>query len=468
MDPDISRIVAKLRQVRKRRPKSFGSRSHNFVLQKPYPEARVQAFELQHGISLPDAFRRFILQAGATGAAPAYGLLPMEQWARRPARLTRECPMSPGLELTDEELASDHLKDRLEDRLEDGTIPIIHGGCSEFFLLIVTGPHRGRVIFFDGENADRSCFSRDVDFLAWYERWLDELLAGWDVDRFSCGLPGDARKMIEVLSSPDSSTLDRVDALHTVRRIPKLDASLTQIVLRGLTDPEAKVRAACAWLTAQKKLSSAEPTLLALCADPEAPVRKAVLEALYRLKSKAWPGQARRALRDSDENVLYSMLLLSRVAGKFQLSRAELEPLVGGASPRLRQMAVWVWGASGFKVSDAPWLEARLHDDDPGVRRELIRAAVETRDKAAIPRLSQLPEWKPDQVGMFRLPSPWILRLLPFPCIILFFGMLVLLPIGVWAIISFAFGLAGVIILLKRGKKVVRPQTAARVPKSRN
>ena len=51
---------------------------------------------------------------------------------------------------------------------------------------------------------------------------------------------------------------------------------------------------------------------------------------------------------------------------------------------------------------------------------------------------------------------------------ILFFGMLVLLPFGAWAIISFAFGLAGVIILLKRGKKVVRPQTAARVPKSRN
>jgi len=395
MDPDITRIVGKLRQVRRRRPKAFGSRAHGFVLEKPYPEARVQAFEQRHGITLPEDFRRFILQAGATGAAPTYGLLPMERWAHGSdaTRLARDCPMYPGLELTDEELASDHLKDRLE----DGAITIIHGGCSDFFLLIVTGPWRGRVVLFDDENAGHPYFPRDTGFLAWYERWLDELLAGWDVAFFSYGLPGDARKMIEVLTSPDSSDLDRVDALQTVGRIPKLDETLTHIVLRGLTDREARVRKACAWLTAQKKISGVEPALLALCTDPEAPVRKAALEALWRFKSKAWPERARLALRDSDENVVYSMLI--RLARKYPLNRSDLEPLVVSASPKVRRSAVWLWGASGFKFSDTRWFEARLHDDDSGVRRELIRAAREARDQAAVPRLSLLPEWTPEMAS---------------------------------------------------------------------
>jgi len=29
MDPDLTRIVAKLREARRRRPKSFGSQAHN-------------------------------------------------------------------------------------------------------------------------------------------------------------------------------------------------------------------------------------------------------------------------------------------------------------------------------------------------------------------------------------------------------------------------------------------------------
>jgi hypothetical protein len=38
----------------------------------------VVQFEKHHNITLPDDYRRFILQAGNGGAGPHYGLLPLE------------------------------------------------------------------------------------------------------------------------------------------------------------------------------------------------------------------------------------------------------------------------------------------------------------------------------------------------------------------------------------------------------
>jgi hypothetical protein len=44
-------------------------------------------------------------------------------------------------------------------------------------LLVVSGLYRGRVVYVDAEHAP-PYFTADVDFLDWYDRWPDELLAG--------------------------------------------------------------------------------------------------------------------------------------------------------------------------------------------------------------------------------------------------------------------------------------------------
>src|SRR5688572_24267600 len=81
MDLRVERVVAKLVQVRRLSPNTFGAKSHGFVLTAPLEEERVRAFEIDHGVRLPADFRAFITQAGASGAGPFYGLLPMTQWS---------------------------------------------------------------------------------------------------------------------------------------------------------------------------------------------------------------------------------------------------------------------------------------------------------------------------------------------------------------------------------------------------
>ncbi|MFD1082636.1 hypothetical protein ACFQ3M_13665 [Micromonospora andamanensis] len=58
-----------------------------------------------------------------------------------------------------------------------GTLALSHQGCGDLSLLVLCGPARGRVV--DTCPSKRGPgFAADPDFLSWYERWLDAVLAG--------------------------------------------------------------------------------------------------------------------------------------------------------------------------------------------------------------------------------------------------------------------------------------------------
>ena len=80
INQSLSRILSKLDDVRRRGLKCFGSQAHAFRLNPPIAEAEVHRFEHRHGISLPDDYRAFLIQAGNGGAGPYYGLLPLDNW----------------------------------------------------------------------------------------------------------------------------------------------------------------------------------------------------------------------------------------------------------------------------------------------------------------------------------------------------------------------------------------------------
>jgi hypothetical protein len=64
-----------------------------------------------------------------------------------------------------------------DDEPYTGTLALSIQGCGYLSLLVVSGPARGRV----ADNTDAPTgpdFTEDADFLAWYERWLDAVLAG--------------------------------------------------------------------------------------------------------------------------------------------------------------------------------------------------------------------------------------------------------------------------------------------------
>jgi hypothetical protein len=58
-----------------------------------------------------------------------------------------------------------------------GTLALCHEGCGYLHLLVVSGTARGQM-WLDATVSDGGYLPLEVGFLDWYERWLDNALAG--------------------------------------------------------------------------------------------------------------------------------------------------------------------------------------------------------------------------------------------------------------------------------------------------
>ncbi len=168
--------------------KQFGAKNHKYQWNHPASLKEIEKFEQEMGISLPDGYRNFLLQAGNGGAGPFYGLFSLAQvkgwlsWQVEPEELPY---LAQGTD-------PDFLKE-LEDRDHNwrrGCIPIESQGDAYFTYLLVAGPNRGRVVYVEYEGS-WIFFPREPDFLSWYIRWLRESAAGYDMGWFGISLDGD-------------------------------------------------------------------------------------------------------------------------------------------------------------------------------------------------------------------------------------------------------------------------------------
>ena len=193
--------------------KVFGARwqgfGHEFLLEPPLSEAEVTAAEEEFGISFPSTYRTFLLEVGAGGAGPHYGIFPLRHdeqgwhWAEgRDVRsdnalLGETFPSEAERARWEEELNarepaeqdfSDHQSylaafriwddewERLQASMTAGAICLNHEGCGYFTWLVVTGSERG-TLWTDLRAADGllepiSAGPHRVDFRDWYLGWL--------------------------------------------------------------------------------------------------------------------------------------------------------------------------------------------------------------------------------------------------------------------------------------------------------
>src|SRR5262249_19619090 len=128
------------------------------------------------------------------------------------------------------------------EELFQGTLALVHQGCAYYALLVVTGAYQGQVVYINLDRCGTPYFVRHSDFLSWYERWLDELLWGFDHSWFGFGLPGREEDMVAVLHRPGPED-DWSEALSTLSRIPTLRLGTLRAVHDALLDGTSKVRA---------------------------------------------------------------------------------------------------------------------------------------------------------------------------------------------------------------------------------
>ncbi|HEU4880609.1 MAG TPA: SMI1/KNR4 family protein [Longimicrobium sp.] len=192
----LDRIADKVRRAREMDLRPFGAETGGIPpLDPPLAEDEVAAVEARLGVTMPEEYRGFITRVGNGGAGPAYGLFALERALRvskldeHPELLATPFPHVEAYnpDKDPEVLAFWNRADRGEVSEEEadahalreaaGTLALCDEGCGYIHLLVVTGPARG-TMWIDSRGADAGFIPLDVTFLQWYERWIDDVLAG--------------------------------------------------------------------------------------------------------------------------------------------------------------------------------------------------------------------------------------------------------------------------------------------------
>lgn len=189
----------------------IGMRNEPYVLNLPLPVERVVEFEKQHGIRLPEEYRRFLTEIGDGDTTPS-GLYSLSDafaeladvWddedeftdgagvLAQPSRYRRG--QTYDVRWWDDNAGPDERFDQLF-----GTLPVSGAGCSDFYLIVVNGPDTGAIY---SANWDGNAGPTRVadDFLSWQESNVDSRVFGY-AERWGDGAPkGRAPELVRILT----------------------------------------------------------------------------------------------------------------------------------------------------------------------------------------------------------------------------------------------------------------------------
>ena len=272
MKEQLERIQQKLAQakVADKDLEVFGASSHKYHLNPPVSEAEVLAFEEKYGISLPKDYRAFVQTIGdanaqklETMAGPYYGLSAFgtqvddllyegsEIYLKAPCALSPDMTqeewetLSAPLETDEEELEEDGYVIEVEDnyieecgKVFGGLLPLGSQGCTYYHALVLNGKYAGRIVNVDLDLAQPK-FAFEINFLDWYERYLDEVISGQLLDDRPTWFGYHRGEAAEVLLNEYEQTTDRktqTDCLEGVyHKKPPLESPLLDKIEKLIT-----------------------------------------------------------------------------------------------------------------------------------------------------------------------------------------------------------------------------------------
>ncbi|MFF3621533.1 HEAT repeat domain-containing protein [Streptomyces sp. NPDC002467] len=308
MDDVVARIHTKLSAACSEpvpRPRTFVRAPGGRRLGPPLSEQRVAAFEAVHGARLPSAYRTFLREVGNGGIGPDYGLLPLTRWNVRDIpdarqQLGQPFALDPTGGIPQQwSLCADQVDPYA------GTHPVVHRGCLEMTLLVITGPARGRLLDANlGDLATPPTFLPQPDFLSWYEHWLDGLPEDGLAPDLRGQHQGSYEELVDQLTGSDSAC-ERGTAAYTLGgRLPLASGARDALLAALAGDPDRGVRMEAAKTLAELYSGSAEALAQAL-SDPDHWVRRRALVYLLQVThdEPAYGSAARALLHDENPNV---------------------------------------------------------------------------------------------------------------------------------------------------------------------
>jgi hypothetical protein len=398
----LTRIASKLATVpyRPDRGRSIAEKHasyRGFDLNPPLALDEAEAFEDQHQVSLPDPYRRFITEISDGGPGPSSGLLPLSDWylgvvELEPGILQQPSPIEPDREHDKNWLDAAYDSDYDPCR---GAVTIAHWGCSNYTFLIVSGPARGRLAHVNIDGWGWPYVYEDPDFLSWYERWLDEMAAGYELSGFGLNIPGDQNDLLLIIGS-DRVAARRARAAWSLMCLPGFDPEGTPALIASLqNDPSSSVRTQIWHAAGQLGLEAVGPLGADALRDTEPGVRNAALRALDKLSHPNLGEIVRPVLTDPDADVQFTAYRIAAELGVLRIS--DLTTLLASDDAKKRRTAVYHLR----HVAD-PGREELLHtaltDEDQYVRIYAVQSIAALEAVNLLPALKRMLSTEADQI----------------------------------------------------------------------
>ncbi|MDF1699393.1 MAG: SMI1/KNR4 family protein [Saprospiraceae bacterium] len=196
----IEQIGVKIQELKNldKRYSTFGSSRHKYELNRPVSESEILFFEKRNSIQFPNEYRNFIKRIGNGGAGPYYGLERIERGKYadldlgdrgEEIDLSQPFPFKEKWNLDNEQFTDENgefrhdLKDKeyYKPDWSNGMLRIANFGCGVSINLIVNGEEFGNIWVDDRCNGQgilpfQSNNKKRIQFLDWYEQWLDDSL----------------------------------------------------------------------------------------------------------------------------------------------------------------------------------------------------------------------------------------------------------------------------------------------------
>jgi hypothetical protein len=351
----------------------------------PVPIETIEGLEHTEGILVPAELRAFATTIGLGGSGPGGGLHPMEQWTS--AFLDAESGLAVLACRLDPSRGSDDYDDTCDPA--QGALAIASEGAgAPYTLIVVTGPHRDRLVRYHLETTacewiERASPYGPATFLDWYEGWIDGVLAGSWPAFYGAGLIGsevDLRLALLDTSLPIRARQRAITSLSCIRIPAHESLAAFQHVYES---DETLLRAAALPL-----LLSVEPHALKIAEnalqDPAPEVRRAAIIGLRRMASPDAHRLLVRSLDDTeDENVEKALMSLRDTDALDDAMLARLYE-----RPMLRQQVVSILGRFST-IRSLTTLETALTDPSRHVRRIAAFSIGLTGLPAGIPALER-------------------------------------------------------------------------------
>lgn len=354
----------------------------------------VSAFEGLYQIELPPDFQTFMSEVGYGGKGPNGEIVKpgvyLNQLFDEPlSALSRVAQVSPDREIWENwEKLIDSVENTNDahDFIYGGLLPLSCNDSNYYDALILNGPWRGRVVYFN-VDLDHPQFYYEACFLDWYERWLDDQQHGHMIcPKVRGGTPTELitafkesqsfEDRLEILHGFDKFRQINLEAVHFLKGLCRTDQVEIRHkalhLLARLNKDEAKVYI-------KEHLERKNGLLAALMAIPTEDasdwVDPLVLQ-LYRIKR---------------EDTFRHVCRLFKACNRVDL----LVPLCESSNPRFRYLALET-------LRDLPGLEPyaqvlakHLFAENSGVVRSCIGCLNGLKDERLLPYYEKLLEADP-------------------------------------------------------------------------